>query len=311
MQALPIPVGKRVSESLKACCRRLCRPLLPFIPDPVANRLPFLGRACIQGPDGLRVCFHTYGPYGKDRIAIKLARRGIWGYEGETTQLFLALVKDAQTVIDIGANTGLFALLAAKAKPSCSVVAYEPVPFIFDMLQRNILLNGLANLEAIPAAVSDKVGETSFYVTRTNVGVPTDSSACYGFREQVEELRLPTITLDAAMDRQRLARLDILKIDAEATEAKVLRGALRRIQMHRPFIICEVLKDIDSGYIQQTLRALDYRFFHITPAGLQEHKHLQGSLHVNERNYLFVHREKNARLLRLCNETGIAFLNAA
>ena len=137
MPSLPISLSKRLGESIKAGCRFLCRPLLPILPDAVANRFPFLGRVCVQGPDNLRLRFHTYGPYGKDRIAVKLARRGLWGYEGETIRVFLALVQESQTIIDIGANTGLFALLAAGAKPSCRVWAFEPVPFIFDMLQAN------------------------------------------------------------------------------------------------------------------------------------------------------------------------------
>src|ERR1017187_7119511 len=142
-------MNKRVGESIKAGCRFLCRPFLPLLPDGLTNRLPFLGRICVHGPDDLRLRLHTYGPHGKDRIAIKLARRGLWGYEGETIRIFLALVKEAQTVIDIGATTGLFALLAAKVKPACQVWAFEPVPFIFDMLLKNIRLNQLDNVEAI------------------------------------------------------------------------------------------------------------------------------------------------------------------
>ena len=49
--------------------------ILPILPDALANRLPFLGRVCVHGPDNLRLRFHTYGSHGKDRIAIKLARR--------------------------------------------------------------------------------------------------------------------------------------------------------------------------------------------------------------------------------------------
>jgi FkbM family methyltransferase len=305
MRSLPISARKKTSESIKAGCRFLCRPFLPMLPDSLMNRLPFLGRICVQGPDNLRVRFHTYGRCGKDRIAIKLARRGLWGYEGETIRMFLALVKEARTVIDVGANTGLFALLAAKTKPSCRVWAFEPVPFIFDMLRENVRLNQLDNLEAIPQAVSDFVGESTFYITRTSVGIPTDSSSCRGFRDQVEEFTLPTTTLDEHMDRQAIDGLDALKIDAEAAESKVLRGALKTIQRHRPFIICEVLENVDHGYIEETLRALQYRFYHILPGKLQGQEHLQGSLKVDQRNYLFVPAEKENALTAICGKAGI------
>ncbi len=306
MQSLPISAGKRMAEAFKAGCQFLCRPFVSMLPDSLANRLLFLGRVCVHGPDGLRLRFHTYGPHGKDRIAVKLARRGLLGYEGETIRLFLALVKETRTVIDIGANTGLFALLAAAAEPTCRVWAFEPVPFIFDMLQKNIQLNKLENLEAVSCAVSDVVGESTFFITRTNVGIPTDSSSCQGFRDQVEEFPLPTITLDEYMSQQGIDRLELLKIDAEATESKVICGAMQTIRRDRPFIICEVLENIDHSYLQQTLPAMGYQFFHITPEHLARHAHLQGKVNVEQRNYLFVPAEKASALNGVCAKAGIA-----
>ncbi|HZZ78258.1 MAG TPA: FkbM family methyltransferase, partial [Gemmataceae bacterium] len=278
MPTLPISTGKRIGESLKGLARLLCRPMLPIVPSAVANAVPFLGRVCVQGPDGLRLRFHTYGPQGKDRIAIKLARRGFWGYEGETTRVFFALAREATTVIDIGANTGLFALLAAKANLASRVWAFEPVPFIFDMLQANIRLNQAANLDAVQAAVADFVGESTFYITRTSTGIPTDSSSCEGFRSDVEPLQVPTLTLDEFVQQRQIERLDLLKIDAEAAEGKVLRGALRTIERDRPYLICEVLENVDHGYLQDTMQRFGYRFYHITPERLELHPRLQGSL---------------------------------
>lgn len=305
MRSLPISMGKRVGESIKAGWRFLCQPILPLLPDGLANRFPFLGRVCVRGPDGLRLQLHTYGPHGKDRIAIKLARRGLWGYEGETIRVFLALVKEARTVIDIGANTGLFALLAAKRKPECRVWAFEPVPFIFDMLLRNIQLNQLNNVEAISAAVSDFVGESSFYITRTQVGIPTDSSTCPGFRDQVDEFHLPTTTLDEYVKSRQMARLDLLKIDAESAESKVIRGALQTIERDRPLLILEVLENVDHGFVQHALQSLHYHFYHITPECLERRYQLHGSLNVEQRNYLFVPIEKVCWLMDLCGKAGI------
>lgn len=310
MTAPKLSVGKKMGEAVKAGCRMLCRPILPILPDALANRLPFLGRVCIHGPENLQVRFHTYGPYGKDRIAIKLARRGIFGYEGETIRMFLPLVRHVETMIDIGANTGLFALLAAKANASCRVWAFEPVPFIFEMLQENIRLNRLTNLEAIQAAASDATGETTFFVTHTSVGIPTDSSSCAGFRSDVEEIRLPTITLDEFVKRQHVFRLDLLKIDAEAAEAKVIRGARETLQQHRPFVICEVLEKVDHAFVQQTFASLAYQFFHIGPDRLERRPCLQGSLAVDQRNYLFVPVEKVSVLTSICGQAAIPLLAA-
>lgn len=300
MAAPKLTVGKKMGEAVKAGCRALCRPILPILPDSFANRLPFLGRVCIHGPENLQLRFHTYGPHGKDRIALKLVKRGLWGYEGETTRIFLPLARQARGVIDIGANTGLFALLAARANPRCRVLAFEPVPFIFDMLQKNIALNGLTNVETIPAAASDRTGETTFFVSYTSVGVPTDSSACAGFRANVQEIRVATTTLDDFMQRPGLPPIDVVKIDAEAAEATVIRGAQETLKQHRPFVICEVLENVDHGFVQTTFETLGYQFFHIGPDCLTRRPSLQGSLAVDQRNYLFAPAEKFASLALIC-----------
>src|SRR5690349_4711957 len=102
MTTLPLPVAKRLAESIKSGCRRIARPLLPAVPDVVTNRLPFLGRIGVRGPGQLYLRMLTYGAAGKDRIALKLARKGLVGYEGETIRVFLPLVRQASAVIDIG-----------------------------------------------------------------------------------------------------------------------------------------------------------------------------------------------------------------
>ncbi len=186
------------------------------------------------------------------------------------------------------------------------VWAFEPVPFIHDMLRANIRLNQIDNLETIQAAVADFNGESTFFITRTSTGIPTDSSSCAGFRSQVEAMRLPTLTLDEHMRRHQIARLDLLKIDAEAAEAKVLRGALETIQRDRPLLICEILENVDHAYLQKTLHALDYLFYHITPERLVPQPRLQGSLNVQQRNYLFVPAHAIGRLTSICAKAGIA-----
>lgn len=294
--AAKLAIGKRLGEMAKAGCRWACQPIVPLLPDSLANRLPFLGRVCVHGPHGLRLRLHSYGPRGKDRIALKLARRGLAGYEEETTRVFLELARHAQTIIDIGANTGLFALLAAKSQPRCRVIAFEPVPFIFDMLARNVRLNELNNVQTIPLAVGDFVGETAFYVTNTHVGVPTDSSACRGFRNDVNELRLSATTLDAYLAHHPVDRLDLIKIDAEATELQVIRGAQEMLANHRPLVICEVLADVDQSELQAIFQSLNYRFYHIGPNGLEARDALHGSLAVDQRNHLLVPAEKVGNL---------------
>jgi FkbM family methyltransferase len=306
MRSTRLPLKKRLNESLKGVCRFVCRPILPILPAPLTNRLPFLGRIEVQGPGNLRLRMQTHARAGKDRIAVKLGRGGFWAYEGETLRVFLALLRHGRVVVDVGANTGLFSLVAAKANPAVQVWAFEPVPFIADMLRGNIHLNGLTNVHLEPTVVAETVGDAPFFVTQTSVGIPTDSSSVAGFRPQVDEHRLPTTTLDAFMIQRRPESLDLLKIDTEAGETKVIQGARATLRHQRPIILCEILAWNDHAELQHTLGALAYQFFHILPNGLFRRSSFAPIQGKDTRNYLLVPAEKERLVLSSCGDAGIS-----
>jgi methyltransferase FkbM-like protein len=91
----------------------------------------------------------------------------------------------------------------------------------------------------------------------------------------------------------------VLKIDAEATEAKVIRGGRETLRRHRPFVICEVLDNVDHEFVERTFMDLSYDFYHIGPRWLQRRVVLRGSLAEDQRNYLFVPEEKVDALQQL------------
>jgi hypothetical protein len=66
-----------------------------------------------------------------------------------------------------------------------------------------------------------------------------------------------------------------------------------------------VLENVDHGYVQESLRALGYHFYHITPERLERHDQLHGSLNVEQRNYLFVPIEKANWLVAICGKAAI------
>ncbi|WP_018148406.1 FkbM family methyltransferase [Henriciella marina] len=136
--------------------------------------------------------------------------------------LTATLPADARTV-DVGANFGLFGVHAAHVAPEGKVVALEPLPSAFDLLEKNIDQNGLsARVEAINAAVSNRGGKAKFFVA-------TDG-AFSGLRDTgrsplLDTVNVSKIALDKCAPVQALDRIDFLKIDTEGHEAGVLAGA--------------------------------------------------------------------------------------
>ena len=122
-------------------------------------------------------------------------------------------------VVDIGANIGVFSLLAA-VRQRCRVFAFEPHPENMRCLRRNVTANRVPNVTACQSAVSDRSGWQCLYVNPNAAGHSLyATSAVDGYPGDV---RVPTTTLPEIMDTYLLDRVDFLKMDCEGSEGAIL-----------------------------------------------------------------------------------------
>lgn len=138
--------------------------------------------------------------------------------------------------LDVGANSGVFTMKAATCVgPGGLVVAVEPLPEMFCVLQRNVGLNGYSNVRIRNFCAGDRIGLAEFWI---NFGKP--NSASFTRRDQKARKYTPLcITLDELARLDNLSRLDYLKIDAEGAEASVLAGAAGLLDRFKPAIQAE------------------------------------------------------------------------
>jgi FkbM family methyltransferase len=239
---------------------------------------------------------------GRDPIASLLYWRGIDGWEPETLPVFLRLVTPGATVVDVGANTGLFSLLAARRHHTVAVHAIEPVPRVYDLLSANVLRNGVPNVSCHRLALSDREGTVSMYVPREDV--PIMASMLPDWREDSERVDVAAQSLDSFV-RSLESRVDVLKVDTEGTEPLVLAGGLETLARHRPFVICEVLA---AGRTADDLTALmtgvDYEMFRLEEDGPRRTDRLHGNEAEGCRNYLFVPHERALEARELTGMPG-------
>lgn len=146
------------------------------------------------------------------------------------------------TFIDVGANQGFYALLAAKkVGREGRVIAFEPAPRERERLERNLRLNGHRNVRVEPWALGDAAANAPLYVclgaegALTSLRPPTHDTP---LRQVV--LDVPITTLDAYASSHTLPRVDMIKLDIEGGELAALRGARATIETHRPIIVAEI-----------------------------------------------------------------------
>ncbi|MGA8806719.1 MAG: FkbM family methyltransferase [Thermoanaerobaculia bacterium] len=161
-----------------------------------------------------------------------LFETGEW--EPRQTSEFLSLIRSGDVVVDIGANTGYYALLAAaKIGRQGRVHAFEIQPAMIDVLRRNIVRNELGEIvTVVEAGCFSKAGPA---VIEPH-GDP--GSARIGFA--AAGIHVPLVTLDEYVASAALDRVDVLLIDTEGADFEILKGASQVLAAHHPSVITEV-----------------------------------------------------------------------
>ncbi len=217
--------------------------------------------------------FQIDSNHGHEQAACSLWWKGWGGYEALVTNLFAACSREAKCIFDVGANSGLFSLTAAACSPSAAIHAFEPYPPSRALLERNLALNHFEKRVQIRAeAVSEKPGELNLYVPlQDKQGYDeTSCSLNAGFRPQHSKvLPVPVITLDDYCAGQKIAHVDLLKIDVETHEPQVLRGAANILESRRPIVFLEVLGVADTSALTEIVTRHKYASIVLGPDHLE------------------------------------------
>ncbi len=208
------------------------------------------------------------------------------GYEATSLQIWARLAPLAGVILDVGANTGVYTLVARCLNPSATVVALEPVARVFRRLQRNLELNGY-DVRVEKMAASDVSGSAVIY------DLPSDHEytasldrSMLGNSGDVIKYTVPTRRLDDALSGAGLRSVDLVKIDVEQFEPHVLRGMGVFLSSCRPALLIEILNEKIAREVGELTRDLGYSIFRVVEQhGLARMDHIEAT-EFEERNYL-------------------------
>jgi len=194
---------------------------------------------------------------GTDFIVRQLWLGGLAAVEYPLPLLFARLAHGARHVFDVGANSGIYSIIAALA-PASSVDAFEPFPPALVCLRRNLALNGLTDRVFVcEAAAGRECGQAELYVPTKDFGDVLETAASLNpkFRKSHSEvIRVPLLTLDEHARRRGVRDVTLMKIDVESQEHVVLEGAAGILDSSRPIVFLEVLERGDSGALEALRR---------------------------------------------------------
>ena len=188
------------------------------------------------------------------------------------------------TVIDVGANAGVYTFSAAqKVGATGRVIAIEPFSGCVNLLKETIRLNDLSQVEVCHGAASDRSGLLKLSLRASSeLNEITEAELPEGTYEEVK-----SFTLDSLIESLQLTRIDFLKIDAEGHEVPVLQGSDRILREFRPVILYENIAGSQGSNlpVAELLLRNSYQLFTYQPYVQQllpvsQLEDLSGSLNV-------------------------------
>jgi len=228
--------------------------------ESVYKHLHFKGIINITVNDHSTFKMKNYG-YSEETQLFWVGLAGCW--ERQSMKIWIELCKSSQVIFDVGANTGVYALMAAALNKQASIYAFEPVARVFEKLEENIALNGYS-INCVKKAASNFTGKAVIYdVAAEHVYSVTVNKNCLDDGVMAIPTEIETVTLAEVIRNEKLPGVHLLKIDVETHEGEVLEGLQEYLSINLPTLIIEILNEEVAARIERILNGLPYLFFNI------------------------------------------------
>jgi len=180
--------------------------------------------------------------------------------------------------IDIGANIGIYSLLASSVITKGNIYAFEPFPMSYIRLEENIRLNDIRNIQVVKKIVSN---DSRFEYFKTEKESEINHIA---YKDKERLTRISSVKLDDFINKNNIKNISLMKIDVEGAEMKVLQGAEKSINNKKILkILIELNKNnqhfgTDNQKIAKWLEKKQFTLY------FMERGNLKKVIHLNEIN---------------------------
>jgi FkbM family methyltransferase len=156
-----------------------------------------------------------------------LLEHGVW--EPSVTDLVSDEIQRGDTVLDIGANVGYYTLLFAELVGEHGrVLAFEPDPTNFRLLEKNVRIHGFTNVVLVPQAVHDRTGDIRLFLNASNRG----DHRIYDSQDGRTSIPIKAVRMDDYLAGHG-GRVDFIKMDIQGAEPGAIRGMPSLLERNR------------------------------------------------------------------------------
>lgn len=219
------------------------------------------------------------------------------GWEKKSISLWIELSKNSNVIFDIGANTGLYSLVAKSINTSSRVYSFEPLPGVYKYLDNNIQEN-FFDINRYQLGLSNYDGKAKVYLKEgTDFAYSVTVNKKTIFDKKAQELEIDVMRLDTFIEKNNISTIDLIKLDVETHEVEVLNGMGRYLNEFKPTFIIEVLNSEIAQKLSAIFNGMGYLYFNIDDNN-NSIKKVEEITKSNHWNFLLCN-EKIAKELRL------------
>lgn len=233
-------------------------------PERIYRHLHFHGIFKVQVDPDRHFLMRHYG-YQIENEIFWCGLTGAW--EKTSMALWIQLSAMSKYIFDVGANTGVYALVAQCVNPTARVFAFEPVKRVYTKLVENCRLNNY-NIVCSEVGLSDEDGNAIIYDTADahTLSVTVNKNMLPG---SADVLTTPIVInrLSSFLEKNKIDGVDLLKIDVETHEPEVLTGLGPYLEKFKPTLLVEVLTDEIGQRIEAIVKGHNYLYFNIDEEG--------------------------------------------
>lgn len=256
-----------------------------------------------------------------DGLTNRLFYEGTWA-EDQQVKLFMTLSREARVIYDVGAFVGLYSILCRLENTKSDIYAFEPNPYNFNRLNRNLELNNINSVRTLELALGNESNQVDLWVPEE--ALTSDVSSTIGqhttsfYDFKYKQVQVAQNSIDNLVGDKIIAPPSLMKIDAEFQELKILQGAQQTLQDYAPLLfieifdlevkriqnpkLSEVLDEDWTLQVEQLLKSLGYYFYAFTPWGLSKIESLLEA--CDNRNFVL---SKHQITKRFCSYDDFAY----
>ncbi len=194
----------------------------------------------------------TFEGYWEDDIFMRIRQSGRF-FEQEILERWEPWYREAEVILDAGANLGNHSIYWAVHTSAGKIVAFEPYEANFELLKRNIARNTAGQVVCEQKAAGSRSGQVRLAapVERSSLG---NASFCYCENEEMtEDAVAEAVSLDDYVREAGLGQVDFVKIDTEGFELEVLRGMDSLLYQFSPAVWVET----EESHAAETVRYME------------------------------------------------------